>query len=68
MTHSRSTIYLLTEMGRQAGCSRLEAENALVEDCPEEAAFIRIVLDELYIPNTGPPLEAIIHTACTYIA
>ena len=37
---------------RHEGCSRREAESASVEDFPEEAAFIRIVLDELYIGET----------------
>jgi lambda repressor-like predicted transcriptional regulator len=48
MNEKRSTIYLLAEMGRQAGCSRREAESALLQDCPEEREFIAMVLDELY--------------------
>ena len=48
MAQLRSTIYLLAEMGRQVGCSRSEAEDALLMDCPEEREFIRTVLDELY--------------------
>jgi hypothetical protein len=45
---TRPTIYLLAEMGREAGCTRQETEQALLRDCPEEAEFIRMVLDELY--------------------
>jgi len=48
MFNPRSTIYLLAEMGREAGCSREESEQALLEDCPDETEFIRMVLDELY--------------------
>lgn len=48
MTRLRTTIYLLAEMGREAGCTRREVEAALLADCPEEREFIRVVLDELF--------------------
>jgi hypothetical protein len=44
----RSTIYLLAEMSREAGCSRQELEAAFLTDWPAERDFIRMILDELY--------------------
>jgi len=50
----RQTIYFLAEMSRSV-TPRHELEAALLRDCPQEAEFIAMILDELY--NDGPTAE-----------